>query len=326
MVAATMIGLGVLLASPGTSSQASAEAPGPTDGGWNVPAMQVLPLPYHQASFQHLGRELTRFHFGPDLKRPFLYPLIGPPGVPYTRMGHPHDPVGHGHHCSVWIAHADVGGLSFWDDRSEGRIVCRAVQEYRDGQDSATLACRLDWQDAAGRAVMRETRRLTAHAPDPQGWSLTIAVQLEAPGDQPVTLGPTPFGLLGVRVAATIGVSDGGGRVLDSEGRRNEAGIFRRPARWVDYSGPVARGAAGGVALLDHPSNPRHPAAFHVRDDGWMCPSLTLSGPMVIEPGSPLRLCYRLWIHAGAPDGSGIEPHWAAFAGRPAWPVASRPS
>ncbi len=33
-----------------------------------VPEMQVLPLPYDQASFQHLGDELTRYHFGAGLK------------------------------------------------------------------------------------------------------------------------------------------------------------------------------------------------------------------------------------------------------------------
>jgi hypothetical protein len=38
-----------------------------------VPAVQVLPLPYDQASFTWLGRELTRYHFGPSLQRPFWY-------------------------------------------------------------------------------------------------------------------------------------------------------------------------------------------------------------------------------------------------------------
>ena len=45
-----------------------------------VPDMQVLPQPYDQASFEHLGRELTRYHFGPELRRPFWYPLVGPAG------------------------------------------------------------------------------------------------------------------------------------------------------------------------------------------------------------------------------------------------------
>ncbi|MEK7992216.1 MAG: hypothetical protein AAB403_00275, partial [Planctomycetota bacterium] len=35
-----------------------------------VPRMQVIPMPYDQASFQRDGVELTRYHFGPGLHRP----------------------------------------------------------------------------------------------------------------------------------------------------------------------------------------------------------------------------------------------------------------
>ncbi|MFO7936573.1 MAG: hypothetical protein R6V06_03085, partial [Kiritimatiellia bacterium] len=38
-----------------------------------VPDMQVLPEPYDQASFQLRGKELTRYHFGPELRHPFWY-------------------------------------------------------------------------------------------------------------------------------------------------------------------------------------------------------------------------------------------------------------
>ncbi|MEJ2705843.1 MAG: hypothetical protein P8Z79_25675, partial [Sedimentisphaerales bacterium] len=37
-----------------------------------VPRMQVIPMPYDQASFQRDGVEITRYHFGPGLHRPFL--------------------------------------------------------------------------------------------------------------------------------------------------------------------------------------------------------------------------------------------------------------
>jgi hypothetical protein len=45
-----------------------------------VPWMQVIPLPEAQASFRRDGVELTRAYFGTDLRRPFLYPVIGPAG------------------------------------------------------------------------------------------------------------------------------------------------------------------------------------------------------------------------------------------------------
>ena len=48
--------------------------------GKPVPKMQVLPLPHDQASIEREGAELTRYHFAPGLRRPFLHPVIGPAG------------------------------------------------------------------------------------------------------------------------------------------------------------------------------------------------------------------------------------------------------
>ncbi len=85
----------------GTNTRAQEALPKPKP----VPRMQVIPMPYHQASFQRDGVELTRYHFGPGLHRPFLFPVIGQSGISLTRMGHPHDPESHSHHNSVWISH-----------------------------------------------------------------------------------------------------------------------------------------------------------------------------------------------------------------------------
>lgn len=279
-----------------------------------VPDLQVLPLPYHQASFQYLGKELTRFHFGQSLERPFLYPVVGAAGRTYTRMGHPHDPMGHSHHNSIWIAHQNVDGTNFWEDRIGSRIVCQRMEQYEDGPAQAWLLCVNAWQDAKGKTLMLERRRIAVEILADGDWHMFIDMQLEAPAEKPVTLGKTPFGLIGVRMAKTIGVRDGGGRILNSQGQMNEKEIFRKPARWVDYSGPVTREATGGITLMDHPTNPNHPAAFHVRDDGWMGACLTLLEPRAIEPGKPLRLRYGFWVHDGVPTRDTIEPHWRRFA------------
>ena len=101
--------------------------------------MQALPLPNHEISFQRNGRELARYYYGPDLNRPFLYPIVGPSGRSLTRMGHPHDPESHSHHNSVWISHHDVDGVSFWDDRAKGRDVHRRIERLQDGEEAASI-------------------------------------------------------------------------------------------------------------------------------------------------------------------------------------------
>jgi hypothetical protein len=89
-------------------------------------------------------------------------------------------------------------------------------------------------------------------------WELT-AVRHDPRAMRP--FGPTAFGLVAVRMAKSIGVRDGGGRILDSENRRNDAEIFRKAAAWCDYSGRLTNGADGlaGVTWMNHLGNPRHP-------------------------------------------------------------------
>lgn len=293
-----------------------------------VPAVQVIPLPYDQASFRWHGSELTRFHFGQELERPFLYPVNGASGWSLTRMGHPHDPVGHSHHNSVWMSHHDVEGHSFWADSGQQRIVCRRILRYDDGDTRATALAEIAWIDPQGAALLEERRAVSVVCPAgaavdptmgfPREYWIVIDSRFQPAGEQPVTFGETPFGLIGVRMAKTIGVHDGGGRILDSEGRRDEEAIFRRPARWVDYSGPVASGSRGGITLMDHPDNPGFPTPFHVRNDGWMGACLTLTGPITLEVGDTLCVRYGLWVHAEVSDRKTIEERWRKFREFPA--------
>jgi hypothetical protein len=115
-------------------------------------------------------------------------------------------------------------------------------------------------------------------------------------------------------MAKTIGVHDGGGTIRNSEGGVDEAGCFRKPARWMDYSGPITATAMEGIALLDHPQNPNHPVPFHCRNDGWMGAALTFAAPLTVKKDEPLRLRYALYVHAGMGTAEKIEAQWKAFA------------
>ena len=280
-----------------------------------VPDLQAIPQPYDQLSFQREGREIARYHFGKTLHRPFLFPLNGPSGRSLTRMGHPRDPVSHSHHNSVWVAHNSVNGVSFWDDRSPGRIVHQQVEKIEDeGNGLAAVTTVNHWVGGDdGRVLLVERRRTEVRLLEGGEWTLVLDVRLEVK-DGPVTLGKTPFGLVGVRMAKTVGVRDGGGNLRNSEGAAGESGVFWKPARWVDYSGPIARDATEGITLMDHPSNPNHPAVFHVREDGWMGTSLTFDADRTIEQGNPLALRYGLYVHAGAPTPERINEHWTRFS------------
>ncbi len=278
-----------------------------------VPRTQAVPQAHDQVSFQRDGVEIARYHYGNDLNRPFIFPVIGPSGRSLTRMGHPRDPQGHSHHNSVWISHQFVNGTNFWGDTSGARIVHVRTLRMDDSDESAFLETENAWRDKDGKTLLAELRRTTFRELEAGERLLVIEMQLEACGAE-VRLDESAFGMLAVRMAKTIGVHDGGGTIRNSEGGVDEGGCFRKPARWCDYSGPITATAIEGITLMDHPMNANHPVPFHVRNDGWMGASLTFPGAVTIKPGEPLRLRYALFVHAGLPSSDVLEKRWREFA------------
>jgi hypothetical protein len=281
-----------------------------------VPRLQVLPLPDEQAAFVRDDTEIARYYFGPNLRRPFIFPVIGPSGRSLTRMGHPHEPFSHSHHNSFWVAHHSVNGISFWDDHGKGRIVTQKIVDYEDKGETSWVTASNVWVDERNHdnPVMLETRRYTLQLLPHDEYLLYLDLRLEARPGAPVTLGKTPFGLVGVRMAKTIGVNDGGGEIRNSTGKSGEKALLWKPAKWCDYSGPIRENVTEGITLMDHPQNPNHPTAFHVRSDGWMGASLTQAAERVIEPGRPLRLRYALYVHSGKPSVEALDKVWDDFA------------
>ena len=109
-----------------------------------IPHVQAVPMPHHITSFQLDGRELTAMHYDPQDMRPFWHPIRASKDASLTRMGHPHDPLTHSHHNSVWITHNMVNDLDFWGDyaKKQGRIVNVEVSRegYEDTDEFASCA------------------------------------------------------------------------------------------------------------------------------------------------------------------------------------------
>lgn len=289
-----------------------------------VPLMQVVPLPHHEFAFQRAGQEIARYHFSPEDKRPFLFPVIGPSGRVLTRMGHPHDPVSHSHHNSLWVAHRAVNGINFWEDGGRGKIAFVRVEQFTDGADVCSATVLHAWSDT-NKVIMLERRRMTAMALPKNEWLLLLDMKFEANG-APVTFTNTSFGLAAVRMAKTIGVNDGGGIVRNSDGGVNEPGVHWKKARWMDYSGAVAEKVIEGITFFDHPANPEHPSTFHVRNDGWMGACLSFASQLTVETNRPLVVRYGFYMHSDLPSVDALNARWESFAKIPiaAFPKVKR--
>jgi hypothetical protein len=276
---------------------------------------QAIPLPDHEVSFQFNERELGRYRFGPQLNRPFIYPVIGPSGRTLTRMGHPGDPYTHSHHNSIWISYAKVNGVSFWEDHGKdtGRIVQQQTSDLIDGDDRAGILAKGAWLQGSGQPLLQESREVWAYPLTAGEWMLVFDLLLK-PESGDAVFDKAGFGPIGVRVAKSLSVYFGGGVIRNSEKSEGEAAVFRKPARWVDYSGYIAPGVIEGLTLFDHPLNPDHPSPFHVREDGWMGAMLSTERAIVATAAKPLHLRYGIYVHSRMPETAQLDAQWNQFA------------
>ena len=96
------------------------------------------------------------------------------------------------------------------------------------------------------------------------------------------------------------------GRIVDSEGRKNGAGIWGKTADWCDYSGSI-EGRFAGITMMPHPDNFR-PCWWHARDYGFVTANpfgraafdAGPSSKVVVRPSSHLRLRFGIRIHVAA--------------------------
>jgi hypothetical protein len=277
-----------------------------------MPRCQVIPLADHQVAFLVDGKERLRWHFGPNYPRPFFFPLIGPSGQALTRMGHPGAP-DHDHHRSIWFAHNKVLGIDFWGDTGTARIRQKTWLCYQDG-DEGLLACRLGWYDGHDPKELLEQELVAVVRPGPGAGETLVELQATfRPTADSLEFGQTNFGFLAVRVAKELSAYFGGGVLTGSTGDKGEPALFGKPAKWMDYSGPVLPDRIEGITYFDHPDNPGHPASWHVREDGWMGASACRNGPLTTTKMKPLTLRYLLWAHAGPLDAKKAEEVFADF-------------
>jgi hypothetical protein len=80
------------------------------------------------------------------------------------------------------------------------------------------------------------------------------------------------------------------------------------------------------VTYFDHPTNPGHPSAWHVREDGWMAASVCFAGPRTTTRRDPLTLRYLLHAHRGRLDAARASEASRAFAGRPPFELVKAPA
>ena len=260
------------------------------------------------------GRLFTEYYFA-DVPRPYCYPVIGPGEVPMTRnwpmKNTPDEAHDHKHHRSLWFAHGAVNGHDFWsEDKAFGKIVHDGFGEIKSGKEQGTIQSRDKWVAADDKVICTDERTLRIYnTVDDHERLFDFEITLHASNGE-LTFGDTKEGTMAVRLAETMRLKGkvGQGHIVNSEGVRDDSTWGKRAA-WCDYYGPV-EGKTVGVAIFDHPKNPRHPTWWHVRDYGLFAANPfgqhdfeklpdKAAGNLVVPAGESITFRYRFYLHEG---------------------------
>ena len=252
-----------------------------------------------------------------DVSRPYLYPIIGPDGLFMTRnwpmKEAPNEDHDHPHHRSFWYAHGDVNGHDFWSESPKaGKTVHESFIEIKSGKDVGIIRSKNKLVANDGSIVCTDERTLRIYI-EKDGRLFDFEITIHASNGD-VTLGDTKEGTMAIRLAESMRLkpikSNAGkptGHIVNSEGVRDDETWGKR-AKWVDYHGPVD-GKTVGVAIFDHPDNPRYPTWWHVRDYGLFAANPfglhdfekkpEGAGALKIKAGESATFRYRFYLHRG---------------------------
>ncbi len=232
----------------------------------------------------------------------------------------------------MWFSWKHINGVNYWESPPDKGIVelVERSESFSQEDSSARIDLALNYHPPGGANVMREERRIEVGAPDEKGryritWRTTctalgedLLLDRTPPPGEPNGVGYGGYAGMSVRVAKETR----GWRVTDSEGRSGME-CHRQPARWIscDFA-RTDTGREAGIAILDHPSNPRHPTPSYVilqsaQPFVYFSPALLFDEPYTLKAGESLSLSYRMLVHPDRAQPEWIDQEWSAFSRTP---------
>jgi hypothetical protein len=253
-----------------------------------------------------------------DKKAPksYFHPLATTDGEMLTAF----EPADHPWHRGLWWSWKFINGLNYWNTKASEGMTELIAATFKPADDfSAHAELSFSYHPPGQPAVMTELRKLTITKPDADGrYRIEWTSEFTA-GNAPVTLGRTPLpheengkpygGYAGLSLRLPL--QPNGWSVRTSEAKNTAATSHGQAARWLDFSSP-----GGGIAILDHPTNPRHPTPWYVHDSkpmSFYSPSVLFNEALILGAGKSLKLSYRILIHSKPMSAEEIENDFRSF-------------
>lgn len=255
----------------------------------------------------------TSYHFNPDEKYPFFYPVNGPTsGASVTSMRNGEYP----HHSSLFFGCDKVNGGNYWQEGLDrGQIISIGARILEAKGERVVIEDECIWKRPDAQAPIMDRRKITISSPSKSLYQLDFDVEMEMLMD--VTILKTNHSLFSARIDPDLSVKQGG-VMINTEGATGEKATFGVGSPWIDCYGERKTGIEG-IVLMQHPTNKWYPSPWFTRDYGFVSPT-----PMywpaddkatLLKKGETIKLRYRVLVHAGDTREAGISSLFDQYKG-----------
>ncbi|CAN5865856.1 hypothetical protein BH24ACT3_BH24ACT3_03180 [soil metagenome] len=261
------------------------------------------------------------YHWGAR-KRPFVHPVTTPAGHVLTRNA----PDDHPWHHALWFTIKFVNEENFWEEMAPyGVLRHTAPPVVTEAEGHTTVAGPLAWTRPDRETVIIDEERTLSHCPlDDDAYALDLRTVLTPRAD--VRLDRTPYTTWGGYGGLSLrGRADWIDTTLRIAGGVSTDKLRGERASWCDLTGrPDGASTAAGIAMLDHPSNPRHPVPWYgttrapnYGDEGWsnfLNAAFLWEEGLDLAAGDALGFTYRVIVHDGHWDDARFDAAQGDFA------------
>ena len=271
---------------------------------------------------------LWQFRYDPALDHAYFHPLRTTDGRLLT-WDRPPD---HIWHHGLWFSWKYINKINYWEvdaktGRPAGRTSWSNVRISFGKSLETRITMDLDYRPVgAATPVLTEKRTIEVSRPDADGvyavdWTGAFTAVAAAVLDRTPLPGQPGGQISGGYAGLSLRLGEGLSerQVMTSDGpvpawtddryRGRHAGL--------DYSGLVD-GEAAGIAIVDHPANPRSPTPWYVISSpgfSWFTPGPLCYEPLSLRAGETFVLRYRVLVHSGRWDAGRLRQEAARFAG-----------
>ncbi len=223
----------------------------------------------------------------------------------------------HPHHKGIWFAVDEINDVKFWAEDSN--IVVTSLEIIKPSGETATLKVVSEWRDKDGKALLEEHTLINITNQRLISYDATLKAAVDN-----LHIGDTKEGLFAIRFADSMPEKVARGPVINSDGLKGTKEAWGKPARWIDYVGPVL-GKDYGATIMDSSNNPWK-SRYHVRDYGLFSVNPFGDGAYTekmperlpvhsrnLKKGESLKFQYGVWVHTGIVEPKEIDNVYNQF-------------